>query len=63
MITLDLKDLLKGTLYVVRYGGKEHFKTTNKNTLKRLIRALNTLNIKDYHIYKISIGKEDVKNV
>lgn len=57
MITLDLKDLLKNKVYIVRYGGKEHFKTNNLNTLRRLKRALNVLGIKDYHVYKINIEK------
>lgn len=57
MITLDLKDLLKNKVYIVRYGGKEHYKTSNLNTLKRLERALKVLGIKDYHIYKINIEK------
>ena len=58
MITLDLRDLLKTKIYIIRYGGKEHFKTSNLNTLKRLVRALKVLGIKDYHIYKLDISKE-----
>lgn len=61
MINLDLKDLLKKKIYIVRYGGKEHFKTSNLNTLKRLKRALKVLQITDYHIYKIEISKEVIK--
>ena len=57
MLTFDLKDLRYKCLYVVRYGGKEHFKTNNLNTLRRLKRALNFLGIKDYHVYKINIEK------
>ena len=62
MFTLDLKDLKYKNIYIVRYGGKEHFKTNNLNTLRRLKRALNVLGIKDYHVYKINIEKV-VKNV
>lgn len=61
MINLELKDLLKKKIYIVRYGGKEHFKTSNLNTLKRLERALKVLQITDYHIYKIEISKEVIK--
>ena len=61
MINLDLKDLLKKQIYVIRYGGKEYFKTTNKNTLNRLERALKVLNINNYHVYKIVISKEVIK--
>ena len=34
MITLDLKDLLKTKIYIIRYGGKEHFKTLVITTKK-----------------------------
>lgn len=61
MINLELKDLLKKQIYIIRYGGKEYFKTTNRNTLKRLERALKVLNITNYHVYKIDISKEVIK--
>ena len=60
MIKLDLKDLLKKKIYIVRYGGKQYFKTSNLNTLKRLIKALKVMQIEDYHIYKLDISKESL---
>ena len=62
MITLGLKDFYHKKLYVLRYGGKEIYKTNNRNTLKRLERAMKVLGVKQYHIYSITIEKE-VKNV
>lgn len=58
MIKLDLKDLLKSKIYIVRYGGNQVYKTSNLNTLKRLIKALKVMQIKEYHIYKLDISKE-----
>lgn len=58
MINLDIIDLFKKKVYVVRYSNNQVFKTNNLNTLKRLKRALKVMNINDYHIYKIYISKE-----
>lgn len=58
MIKLDLRDLLRKKIYIVRYGGKQYFKTSNLNTLKRLIKALKVMQIEEYHIYKLDISKE-----
>ena len=60
MIKLDLKDLLRKKIYIVRYGGKQYFKTSNLNTLKRLIKALKVMNIEDYYVYKLDISKENL---
>ena len=60
MIKLDLKDLLKSKIYIVRYGGNQVYKTSNLNTLKRLLKALKTMNITNYHIYKLDISKENL---
>ena len=58
MINLDIIDLFKKKVYIVRYGNNQVFKTNNLNTLKRLKRALKVMNINDYHIYKLYISKE-----
>ena len=63
MIKLDLKDLLRKKIYIVRYGGKQYFKTSNLNTLKRLIKAIKPTQAKNsfidfpylYLIYKYDI--------
>lgn len=63
MINLDLLDLFKNDIYIVRYAGSQVFKTCDLNTLKRFKKALNVMNINNYHIYKINISKEVDNNV
>lgn len=58
MINLNLNDLRRKKLYIIRYNDNQVFKTSNLNTLKRLKRALKIMQIKDYHLYTIDIRKE-----
>ncbi len=58
MIYLDLKDLLKKKVYIVKYANDQVFKTSNLNILKRLKKALKVMNINNYYVYKLYISKE-----
>lgn len=58
MINLDLKDLLKDKIYIVRYLGKQHFKTSSITQVQQLKKALKVLGITDYHIYVVNVRKE-----
>lgn len=59
MINLELKDLRKDYVYVIRVYGKELMKVNSKDKLFAVKKALNLLGIesKNIHAYKISCRK------
>ena len=62
MITLDVKDVRKDYLFIVRVYGKELLKVNNKEKLKGVVKALHCLGVEDkfIHCYKVNIRKVDI---
>lgn len=59
MINLELKDLRKEYIFVIRVYGQELMKVNTFDKVKAVKKALNILGIKDDHIhcYKVSCRK------
>ena len=59
MIDLDLKDLRRDNLFVIRVYGKQFLKVNSIEQVKGIIKALHVIGVKNIniHIYKISFEK------
>lgn len=59
MINLELKDLRKEYIFVVRVYGKEFLKVNSKDKLKGVVKALHCLGVENkfIHCYKITCKK------
>jgi len=60
MLNLEIRDLFRPQVYIIRYGGKQVYKTSSLAKVKQMLKALKILNIKEYYVYKIVIRKEDL---
>ena len=62
MINLEVKDLRRDYIFVIRVYGKELLKVNSQQQLKGVIKALHCIgvNSKDIHAYKVNVRKVEI---
>ena len=62
MLNLEVKDLRKDYIFIVRVYGKELLKVNSEQQLKGVVKALHCIGVssKDIHAYKVSVRKVEI---